>query len=76
MIHPYTPDKIVSAHPHLKLKQVHDALSYYYENRNELDGKIRKDKQFVQELSKKLGAEINSSTVSRKRFMDHLGRSI
>jgi len=32
-----TPDEIVSAHPHLKLKQVHDALSYYYENRNELD---------------------------------------
>jgi uncharacterized protein (DUF433 family) len=51
-----TPDEVVSAHPHLKLKQVHDALSYYYENRSELDEKIRKDKQFVEELSKKLGA--------------------
>jgi len=51
-----TPDDIISAHPHLKLEQVHDALSYYYENRNELDEKIKKDKQFIQELSKTLGA--------------------
>jgi uncharacterized protein (DUF433 family) len=51
----HTPDEIISAHPHLKLEQVHDALSYYYENRNELDEKIKKDKQFVQELSKTLG---------------------
>lgn len=51
-----TPDEIISAHPHLKLEQVHDALSYYYENRNELDEKIKSDKQFVQELSKTSGA--------------------
>ena len=51
-----TPDEIVSAHPHLKLKQVHDAPSYYYENRSKLDEKIKKDKRFVQELSKKLWA--------------------
>lgn len=48
----YTPDEIINAHPHLKLEQVHDALSYYYENRAELDEKIRSDKQFIQELSK------------------------
>ena len=47
-----TPDEIVNAHPHLELKQVHDALSFYYENRRELDEKIREDKDFVKELSK------------------------
>jgi len=51
-----TPDEIISAHPHLKLEQIHDALSYYYENRPELDKKIREDKQFIEELSKRLGA--------------------
>ncbi|RLI43250.1 hypothetical protein DRO59_01645 [Candidatus Bathyarchaeota archaeon] len=51
-----TPDEIINAHPHLKLEQVHDALSYYYENRKELDEKIKSDKQFIQELSKALGA--------------------
>jgi len=47
-----TPDEIINAHPHLKLEQIHDALSYYYENRAELDKKIRQDKQFIQQLSK------------------------
>ena len=46
-----TPDEIVTAHPHLKLEQIHDALSYYYENRTELDKKIREDEQFIQKLA-------------------------
>ena len=48
-----TPDEIVSAHPHLRLKEVHDALSFYYENRRALDGKIREDKKFVKKLAKR-----------------------
>ncbi len=39
----YTPDQIVDAHPHLDLVKVHDAFSYYYENRerlNEENGRI------------------------------------
>lgn len=51
-----TPDEIINAHPHLKLEQVHDALSYYYENRNMLDEKIKKDKQFVKDLTKAIGS--------------------
>lgn len=47
-----TPDEIISAHPHLKLEEIHDALSYYYENRAQLDKKIKEDKQFIQKLSK------------------------
>jgi uncharacterized protein (DUF433 family) len=35
----HTPDEIINAHPHLKLEQIHDALSYYYENRAVLDKK-------------------------------------
>jgi len=51
-----TPDEIINAHPHLKLEQIHDALSYYYENRAQLDKKIREDKQFIQKLTKATGA--------------------
>ena len=47
----HSPDEIINAHPHLKLEQVHDALSYYYENRKDLDNKIREDKQFIQKIS-------------------------
>ena len=46
----YTPDDIVNAHPHLKLEQVHAALSYYYEHQAEIDGKIREDEKFVEKL--------------------------
>ena len=46
----HTPDEIINAHPHLKLEQIHDALSYYYENRAELDKKIKEDKQRIQKL--------------------------
>jgi len=48
-----TPDDIISAHPHLKLEQIHDALSYYYENRAKIDEKIRADKQFIRNIAKK-----------------------
>jgi len=46
-----TPDDIINAHPHLKLEQVHDALSYYYENRNVIDKKIKEDKQFIKKIA-------------------------
>jgi uncharacterized protein (DUF433 family) len=46
-----SPDEIINAHPHLKLEQIHDALSYYYENREALDRKIKEDKEFIQRLS-------------------------
>ncbi|HLE74838.1 MAG TPA: DUF433 domain-containing protein [Candidatus Bathyarchaeia archaeon] len=46
----HTPDEIIKAHPHLKLEQIHDALSYYYENRAELDKKIQEDKQLIQKF--------------------------
>lgn len=46
----HSPDEIISEHPHLKLEQIHDALSYYYENRAEIDKKIKADKQFIESL--------------------------
>ena len=47
-----SPDEIIVAHPHLKLEQIHDALSYYYENRAKIDKKITDDKQFIENLIK------------------------
>jgi uncharacterized protein (DUF433 family) len=47
-----TPDEIINQHPHLKLEQMHDALSYYYENSVEIDQKIKDDEQFIKKLVK------------------------
>jgi uncharacterized protein (DUF433 family) len=49
----YAPDEIVNAHPHLVLPQIHDALSYYYENREELDQEIKSRKKKITKLRKK-----------------------
>lgn len=48
-----TPDQMIDAHPHLTLEAVHDALSYYYENRSFFDEEIRKRKVKIKELAEK-----------------------
>ncbi|MGD8263303.1 MAG: DUF433 domain-containing protein [Desulfobacterales bacterium] len=45
-----SPDEIISSHPHVSLYHIHDALSYYYENRDELDRKIKQDHEFLTRL--------------------------
>ena len=53
-----SPDEIIDNHPYLNLSQVHDALSYYYENRNELDRKIEQDQEFIRQLKKMFPSKI------------------
>ena len=45
-----SPDEIIRSHPHVSLYQIHDALSYYYENRDELDRKIKQDQEVITRL--------------------------
>jgi len=54
----YSPDEIIDNHPHLRLFQVHDALSYYYENRDELDRKIQAGKELVRQLKKRFPSKM------------------
>ncbi len=54
----HSPDEIISAHPYLSLSKVHDALSFYYENRNELDQRIEQDQEFITLLKKKIPSKI------------------
>ncbi len=48
----YSPDEIANAHPHLNLSQIHDALSYYYENQTELDKEMAIKEKRTAELKK------------------------
>ena len=54
----HSPDEIIDSHPHLNLPQVHDALSFYYENRDELDQKAEQDEEFIPRLKKKIPSKI------------------
>lgn len=49
----YSPDEIANGHPGLTLEQIHDALSYYYENQMKLDAEIRNRMRQVEQLKTK-----------------------
>ncbi len=39
--HGWSPEEIHFQHPHLSLGQIHAALAYYYDHREELDAEIQ-----------------------------------
>jgi uncharacterized protein (DUF433 family) len=45
-----SPDEIAAAYPGLSLADVHAALAYYYDHRDEIDADIRDDEAFVAKL--------------------------
>jgi uncharacterized protein (DUF433 family) len=47
-----TPDEILEAHPHIQLKQVHNALSFYYENREAIDKEIQSRLKDIDDFQK------------------------
>ena len=53
-------DKIIDAYPHLKLEQIHDALSYYYEHKNMFDRKYREDQSFLNQLKKQYPSKLKA----------------
>ena len=57
-----TADEIIQAHPHLTLAQVHDALSYYYDNIEEIKEDWKASTRFVEELK-----EQYTSILEKKR---------
>ena len=40
LLHGQTPDELLAHYPHLTLAGIHDALSYYYDHREEIDREI------------------------------------
>lgn len=50
-----SPDQIVADFPQLSLADVHAALAYYYDHREEIDRQIREDDQFSAEVKARSG---------------------
>ena len=42
-----SPDEILAEHPGLTLADVHAALAYYYDHRQQIDADIQSDKDFA-----------------------------
>lgn len=55
-----TPDQIVEQFPHLTLPQIHDALSFYYEHKEELDRQSQRDQTVIEELKRQYSSKLKS----------------
>lgn len=53
-------DRIVDEYPYLKLEQVYDALSYYYEHKDMFDRKYREDQSFLNQLKKQYPSKLKA----------------
>lgn len=51
-------DAIVDEYPHLKLAQIHDALSYYYEHKETFDRKYKEDQTVLNQLKKRYPSKL------------------
>lgn len=58
-------DKIVNEYPHLKLEQIHDALSYYYEHKTALDKKCKVDQAFLARLKKQYPSKLRTNAIKQ-----------
>ncbi len=45
-----TPDEIVRAYPHITLADVHAALAYYWDHKDEIDQQMKEADEFVAEI--------------------------
>lgn len=45
--HGFTPEELVNRFSHLSLAQIHDALAYYYDNRDEIEKDIEENTEEI-----------------------------
>ncbi|NEP58044.1 MAG: DUF433 domain-containing protein [Symploca sp. SIO2G7] len=55
MAYGWTPEEIHINHRYLSMSQIHAALAYYWDNKQELDAFIEEDLQFVEKLRAEAG---------------------
>jgi uncharacterized protein (DUF433 family) len=65
-----TAEEMHEQYPHLSLAQIHSALAYYYDHKQEFDEEIARQVQRVDELAAKANAE--SPFIQRMRALGKL----
>lgn len=50
----YSPEEMQRQHPHLSLAQIHAALAYYWDHRDELDVEIKRRAEDVDALQQRM----------------------
>jgi len=55
MAYGWSPEELHFQHPYLTLGQIHSALAYYWDHKEELDADIERRWQFAEEARRKAG---------------------
>ncbi|HXG68558.1 MAG TPA: DUF433 domain-containing protein [Blastocatellia bacterium] len=53
-----SPDEVIAAHPHLTLAQVHAALAYFYDHREEMEKAMRAAEEVEAQLRERFPARV------------------
>lgn len=53
--HGWSPEEVAYQHPHLTLGQVHSALAYYWDHREEVEEDLRRRQALVEEIKAQAG---------------------
>lgn len=67
--HGWSPEELVFQHPHLTLGQVHSALAFYWDHRQEIDAELASREAYIERLRAELG---DSPVVARLRARGQL----
>lgn len=62
-----SPDEIVDSYPTITLADVHAALAYYWDHRDEIEHAIAEDHAFVQELRRSHTGPLQEKLKRRQR---------
>ena len=53
--HGWSPEELHFQHPYLSLGQIHSALAYYWDHKEELDADIERRRQYAEEARREAG---------------------
>lgn len=62
--HGLSPDQIVSGYPHISLADVHAALAYYHDHRDEINRQMRSEEEFVEAMRRQMSNRSSTPAVT------------
>ena len=60
LAHGSSPEEMHFQYPHLSLAQIHAALSYYHDHREEIDRSIREGEALVEEIRRRTPSKLRA----------------
>ena len=69
LAHGWSPEELHFQHPYLSLGQIHSALAYYWDHKEELDADIERRRQYAEEARKEAGPSQLANKLQQKALL-------